>query len=57
MCMSLATKPFKKLREKALAERKERYSDKYCMEVSTTKEIAEALSKTSLIAGKIGLPH
>jgi hypothetical protein len=41
--MYLTTKPFKKFSEKALAERKEKFFNKYCMEVSTTKEIAEAL--------------
>ena len=51
--MSLATGTFKKFREKALAERKERYTQKLHLEVNTTKDIASALKSTSLLAGKI----
>jgi hypothetical protein len=50
--MTLATAAFRKFREKALAERKEKYSLKHNLEVSTTKEIAEALKRTNLIPGK-----
>jgi hypothetical protein len=51
--MSLSTKSFKKFREKALSDRKERYTSKYNLEVTTTKEVADALKSTSLIAGMI----
>ena len=51
MCMSLSTKAFKKFREKALSERKERYTKKWNLEVSTTKEIADAL-KSNVIKSK-----
>jgi hypothetical protein len=50
--MSLECKAFKKFRDQALLARKQKYTEKHCLEVTTTKEIAEALSKTSLIAGK-----
>ena len=50
--MSLSTAAFKKFREKALAERKDKYSKKHHLEVETTAEIAKALKNTSLIAGK-----
>jgi hypothetical protein len=51
--MSLAQKEFKKFREKALVSRKDKYTKKYNLEVKTTKDIADALKTTSLIAGKI----
>jgi hypothetical protein len=50
--MSLEPKAFKKFREQALAARKAKYTEKHCLEVTTTKEITDALAKTSLIAGK-----
>ena len=53
--MSLSTKAFKKFREQALSERKERYTKKWNLEVSATKEIADALKSTSFIAGKFSL--
>ena len=49
--MSLATNAFKKFREKALAARKEKYTQKFNLEVSTTKVIADGLKTTSLLSG------
>ena len=49
--MSLATNAFKKFRDKALSARKEKYTKKFNLEVSTTKEIADALKTTSLLSG------
>ena len=51
--MSLECQAFKKFRDQALLARKLKYAEKHCLEVTTTKEIAEALSKTSLIAGNL----
>jgi hypothetical protein len=43
MCMTLSTKEFLQFRDNALAARKEKYSSKHNLEVTTTKEIADAL--------------
>ena len=51
--MSLSTAAFRKFREKALTERKDKYSQKWNLEVTTTKEIADALKKTALISGRL----
>ena len=51
--MSLATNAFKLFREKALVARKEKFILKNNLEVTTTKEIADALKRTSLVSGII----
>jgi hypothetical protein len=51
--MTLATSTFKKFREEALIARKKKYAEQYNLQVTTTKEIAEALKSTSLLAGKL----
>ncbi len=43
MCMTLSTKEFLKFRDKALSARKDKYTSKHNLEVTTTKEIADAL--------------
>ncbi len=51
--MSLKSKEFLKLREEAMAARKERYEKNQHQQVETVAEIAAKLKTTSMVKGNI----